>query len=173
MKQETKLETHEFKVPDGDYSVMDTEERFQPNTLPTDYSRVEHETRPTPPKREIKSVGFFELIFFESNFKDKIILTIGLICSLASGCVMPLFSLLFGDVMNKFTKGENDLIPAISNVCLNFVYTAIGMFFAGLIMVWVWTYYGKEIVKKLKEHYFRAIMRQNQTCSMSAIRMNL
>jgi ABC-type multidrug transport system fused ATPase/permease subunit len=111
-----------------------------------------------------RSVSLFKLIFFESTGLDKFIIIVAFIASLGSGCVFPLFALLFGDAIDKFAGARNseEYMQVVSELCLKFVYAAIGLFCAGFLMVWCWTYLGKTTVRKLKESYFMSILKQEQ-----------
>jgi ABC-type multidrug transport system fused ATPase/permease subunit len=111
-----------------------------------------------------KPIGIFKLIYFEASASDKFVILVALIASMGSGCVFPLFAILFGDAINKFaniTSGA-EYMQVVSELCLKFVYAAIGLWCAGFLMVWCWTYLGRITVRKLKENYFMAIIRQEQ-----------
>jgi hypothetical protein len=111
-----------------------------------------------------KAVSIFKLISFEASAWDKFVILVAFIASLGSGCVFPLFSILFGDAIDKFTDVKNgeEYMQVVSELCLKFVYAAIGLWCAGFLMVFCWTYLGRTTVRKLKENYFMAIIRQEQ-----------
>ena len=111
-----------------------------------------------------KGVSVFKLLCFKSTGTDKIIILFAVLGSIAMGASMPLFSILFGNTINDLgpKNAGVSFLDNISSLCLKFLFVAIGMFFAGSLMVWLWTLSGRIIVRRLKEEYFSYIMRQEQ-----------
>ena len=112
-----------------------------------------------------KAVSIFKLLFFESSSKEKLIIIIAILGSMGAGAQMPLFAILFGRTIDDLgpRSAQNDkFMQTISQLCLNFLYVGIAMFISGFIMVWLWTYSGRILVRKLKEEYFKSIMKQEQ-----------
>jgi hypothetical protein len=112
-----------------------------------------------------KSVSFFTLLYSETSCSDRLIMVVGLIGSMGAGCSLPLFAILFGNVINNLGPLNNFVEAFVSNVselCLKFLYVALGVFAAGTLMIGCWTYSGRVIVKKIKSEYFRLIMLQEQ-----------
>jgi ATP-binding cassette subfamily B (MDR/TAP) protein 1 len=113
-----------------------------------------------------KSVGFFKLQYSYTRPKDIPILILATMASFGMGISMPLFAITFGDSINNF--GDSQLISPeiflekIKNMCLQFVYIAIGMWGAGFLMIWLWSYNGRMIAKSIKEDYFKLLMQQEQ-----------
>ncbi len=115
-------------------------------------------------EKQRKSVGLFKILYFKATCKDRLIIFFAFLGSFALGGSMPLFSILFGDTINGLGPSNNgqSFLDNITDLCLKFVYVAIGMFFAGALMVWLWTLSCRIILRKLKEAYFDAIMKQEQ-----------
>ena len=111
-----------------------------------------------------KGVSIFKLLCFKSTGTDIIIIFFATIGAIAMGGSMPLFSILFGNTINDLgpKNAGSSFLDNISSLCLKFLYVAIGMLFAGCLMVWLWTLSGRIIVRRLKEEYFSYIMRQEQ-----------
>ena len=115
-------------------------------------------------EKQRKSVGLFKILYFKATCKDRVIILFAFLGAFALGGSMPLFAILFGNTINGLGPSNTGqgFLDNISDLCLKFVYVAIGMFFAGCFMVWLWTLSSRIILKKLKEEYFAAIMRQEQ-----------
>ncbi len=164
-------------IPNGDketpsYVVDDSQDSFHENQEEEqkirEYQRKLKEElfkeREKKLQNSRKPISIFTLIFFDSTGTDKLIILVAFIASLGSGCVFPIFAILFGDAINKFAGVRNgeEYMKVVSQLCLNFVYAAIGLFCAGFLMVWCWTYLGRTTVRKLKESYFMSIIKQEQ-----------
>lgn len=113
-----------------------------------------------------KSVSFFKLQYAYTRAKDVPLLIIATLASFGMGISMPLFSITFGDSINNF--GDSDVldpdifIEKIRSMCLQFLYIGIGLWVAGFLMIWLWSYNGRMIAKAIKEDYFKLLMRQEQ-----------
>ena len=109
-------------------------------------------------------ISYFRLQYHCAETADYFFLLIGFIGSMGMGCSMPLFSLIFGNTINNFGPATNpyDFIDRINKMVLNFVYCAIGVFFASFLMITFFTINGKRTVWKLKGLYFEVIMKQEQ-----------
>ncbi len=111
------------------------------------------------------AVSFFKLQFFQTNTKQRILIFIAIICSLASGLSMPLFAILMGRTINNLgilMTGRASLLDTITELSKTFVYVGLGIAVASFVMVWLWMYIGQIIVKNIKEDYFKRIMMQEQ-----------
>jgi ABC-type multidrug transport system fused ATPase/permease subunit len=112
-----------------------------------------------------ESMSVLRLIFFGADWNDKIFIMIGIISSIISGYSMPVFAKLFGDAINIIIKYDNNLeerLLEISDICLQFAYTAAFVFTAGVSMISIWIYIGNRTLKKIKVEYFNTIMKQEQ-----------
>ena len=79
---------------------------------------------------------------------------------------MPLFAVIFGGSINSFgSQGSTNpeaFIDDIKGLCLKFLYVGLGMWVAGFLMIWLWTYNGRTIAKRVKKSYFKLLMEQEQ-----------
>jgi hypothetical protein len=140
---------------------MDREERERERKEKTERLRIQEEIR----EKQKKSVSIFTLLYSEATCKEYFIMIIGLLGSMGAGCSLPLFAILFGDTINNLGPRNNGLAnfqATISDLCLKFLYVAIGVFVAGTLMIWLWTYAGRVTTKRIKSEYFRYIMMQEQ-----------
>ena len=63
-------------------------------------------------------------------------MVIGTLFALANGGIMPLFALLWGDILNSFN--QQDLVEDAKNTMLKFIYIGLGAFVSGWIMIACW-----------------------------------
>jgi ATP-binding cassette subfamily B (MDR/TAP) protein 1 len=120
--------------------------------------------KPEEEEETFPKISYFRLQYHCAETADYFFLLIGFIGSMGMGCSMPLFSLIFGNTINNFGPATNpyDFIDRINKMVLNFVYCAIGVFFASFLMITFFTINGKRTVWKLKGLYFDVIMKQEQ-----------
>lgn len=99
---------------------------------------------------------------------------IALVAAVGAGACLPLMVFVFGDLITSFvayttavntgigTDGARSALTAdVRDGCLYLVYIAIAMFFLTYFYMGVWTYNGEKISRRIREQYFRAVMRQN------------
>ncbi|KAL2002600.1 hypothetical protein VTN02DRAFT_6410 [Thermoascus thermophilus] len=98
---------------------------------------------------------------------DWFIVLVSAICAIAGGAALPLFTILFGAMASAFQRIVQDKISydefyhELTKNVLYFVYLGI----AELVTVYICTvgfiYTGEHVSQKIREHYLKAIMRQN------------
>ncbi|KAL1792862.1 hypothetical protein ACET3X_009369 [Alternaria dauci] len=112
------------------------------------------------------TVGYFSL-FRYATAKDKLIMVVALIASIAAGAVMPLMTIVYGNFAGSFTSFSVDAVAAakfqdqINQYTLYFVYLGIGSFVTSYISIIGFSYTGERITRAIRELYLRAIFRQN------------
>ncbi|EGR27069.1 hypothetical protein IMG5_202500 [Ichthyophthirius multifiliis] len=106
-------------------------------------------------------ISFFNL-FRYANKQDKILIIIGCIASAANGILMPLFSIIFGEMTDSFSPNSspNQVVKSAGNQSLNFLYLAIGAFTLSFLIMSCWIISGERQSIQLRKEYFQAIMRQ-------------
>jgi ATP-binding cassette subfamily B (MDR/TAP) protein 1 len=111
-------------------------------------------------------VGYFTLFRYATNV-DLAILAVSAICSIAAGAVLPLMTIIFGQLTGTFQKfflgqGDRDEFNSeLSHFTLYFVYLAIGEWVTVYISTVGFIYTGEHITQKIREQYLDAILRQN------------
>ena len=111
-----------------------------------------------------KSVGVFQLYYTCADTTDKLMMFIGTIGSLGSGISMPLFALLFGNALGAFGD-QNSAITiknAIGNMVFQFLIVGVAMFVSYFLHGLCWTWSGMRMIHKIKEDYFKIILKQEQ-----------
>lgn len=118
----------------------------------------------TPPVK----VTYFRLYRYATT-NDKIIIAISSIAAIVAGAVLPLMTVIFGQLtgsIGNFSSGNSDDLSSFSgtvnHLTLYFVYLAIGEFVTIYIATVGFIYTGEHIAAKIREQYLSAI-RESQT----------
>ncbi|KIV76851.1 hypothetical protein PV11_08706 [Exophiala sideris] len=97
---------------------------------------------------------------------DKVFIVIASIAAIGAGAVMPLMTVIFGNLSGSFSSLvlgtiATDFNSILVKYVLYFIYLAIGEFFLVYISTVLFIYTGEHITSKVREQYLRAILRQN------------
>lgn len=97
---------------------------------------------------------------------DKVLIAIGALGAIGGGAVMPLMTVIFGNLSGSFqglilgNLAEN-FETILNRYVLYFVYLAIGEFVLIYTSTVLFIYTGEHITAKVREEYLKAILRQN------------
>ncbi|KAI8999833.1 P-loop containing nucleoside triphosphate hydrolase protein [Gaertneriomyces semiglobifer] len=120
-----------------------------------------------PDATEGKKISFSTLLTRYSTPTEKSLMVAGIVAASGAGAIMPLMTIIFGDLTNVFGDVEGamaagiDVQATINEKALVFVYLGIAMFFATYIYMATWLYTGENISHRIRESYLRGILRQN------------
>lgn len=109
----------------------------------------------------------YKTLYRYATRNDIIISCISAVCAIAGGAVMPLMTIIFGQLAGTFqgfflgTVSPADFSHDLSHFTLYFVYLAIGEFITIYIATVGFNWTGEHITQKIREHYLAAILRQN------------
>ncbi|MCJ1393049.1 GTPase-activating protein [Xylographa bjoerkii] len=98
---------------------------------------------------------------------DIIIVAISSFCAIIGGAVMPLMTIIFGQLAGTFQGLENGTLNMdsfnsnVDHFTLYFIYLAVGEFVTIYIATVGFIYSGEHISSKIREQYLAAILRQN------------
>ncbi|KAI9095154.1 ABC multidrug transporter Mdr1 [Phlyctochytrium arcticum] len=135
-------------------------------------------SEPTDTKGEKKNrIKYMTLLTRYSTHGERLLMIVGLLAASGAGAVLPLMTIIFGDLTNSFGElGQVNyavLTPAqakayqdgmqntINEKALIFVYLGIAMFFATYIYMATWLFTGENISHRVREGYLQGILRQN------------
>jgi ATP-binding cassette subfamily B (MDR/TAP) protein 1 len=117
----------------------------------------------TPPVK----VTYFRLYRYATT-NDKIIIFISGLSAIIAGAVLPLMTVIFGQLtgsIGNFSSGNSsdlsDFSDTVNHLTLYFVYLAIGEFVTIYIATVGFIYAGEHMAAKIREAYLGAILRQN------------
>ncbi|KAK3990226.1 putative leptomycin B resistance protein [Cladorrhinum sp. PSN332] len=113
-------------------------------------------------------VGMATLYRYSSR-NDIIIIVISSICAIASGAALPLMTVVFGNLQGTFqdyflpgsTVTYDEFTSELGEMCLYFVYLAIGEFVTSYVATVGFIYTGEHISAKIRAHYLESCMKQN------------
>uniref|UniRef100_A0A669R664 Phosphatidylcholine translocator ABCB4 n=1 Tax=Phasianus colchicus TaxID=9054 RepID=A0A669R664_PHACC len=90
---------------------------------------------------------FCILCFRYSDRQDKLLMALGTTMAVLHGASLPLMMIVFGDMTDSFIASENITYPA-------------GVLFAAYIQVSFWTLAAGRQIKRIRQEFFHAVMRQ-------------
>ena len=118
-----------------------------------------------------RSKGYFHLLFRTNPSKfDYLLLTGGILASIAAGVPFPLLSILFGQLVDDLNSTscsgseqaeKSRLQSSVIQKVLYMIYISIGNFVAIYIHASCWSLFGERLVGRLRRHYFRSLLRQD------------
>ncbi|KAL7911423.1 P-loop containing nucleoside triphosphate hydrolase protein [Trichoderma velutinum] len=112
------------------------------------------------------SVNYFTLYRY-ADVWDCLIITISALCAIAAGAILPLLSILFGQLTSAFqrislnTIAYHDFEAQLNKNVLYFVYIGIAEFATVYVSTVGFIYTGEHITQKIRQEYLKAILRQN------------
>ncbi|XP_015946102.1 ABC transporter B family member 19 [Arachis duranensis] len=121
---------------------------------------------PLPPEAEKKkeqSLPFFKLFSFADKY-DYMLMISGTIGAIVHGSSMPVFFLLFGQMVNGFGKNQMDLnkmTQEVSTYALYFVYLGLVVCISSYAEISCWMYSGERQVSTLRKKYLEAVLKQD------------
>nr|CAD1826415.1 unnamed protein product [Ananas comosus var. bracteatus] len=114
-------------------------------------------------KRQEQSLAFYELFSFADKW-DWMLMAAGSIGAVVHGSAMPVFFLLFGDLVNGFGKNQYNLrkmTDEVSKYALYFVYLGLVVCVSSYAEIACWMYTGERQVIALRKRYLEAVLRQD------------
>jgi ATP-binding cassette subfamily B (MDR/TAP) protein 1 len=111
-------------------------------------------------KKETKTVPFTKLFHFSDC--DGYLIVIGAIGAIGVGGALPLFALLFGDLINGINNPNvTEAAQEIEIVSLYFLYVGIGMFCGGFLRVFSLSAAAKRQTHRFRISYVKEMLRQD------------
>ncbi|CAL1357783.1 unnamed protein product [Linum trigynum] len=122
-------------------------------------------TKPLPEaeKRKDQTLPFHKLFCFADKY-DWMLMACGSIGAIIHGSSMPVFFLLFGEMVNGFGKNQSDLptmIHEVSKYALYFVYLGLIVCVSSYAEIGCWMYSGERQVSSLRKKYLEAVLKQD------------
>ncbi|PWZ44751.1 ABC transporter B family member 19 [Zea mays] len=111
-------------------------------------------------KRPEHSVAFHELFVFADPL-DWLLMAAGSAGAVVHGAAMPVFFLLFGELVNGFGKNQHNLRRMTDEYSLYFVYLGLVVCASSYLEIACWMYTGERQVGALRRRYLEAVLRQD------------
>ncbi|KAL5215774.1 hypothetical protein ABZP36_007175 [Zizania latifolia] len=114
-------------------------------------------------KRADQTVAFHELFGFADPL-DWLLMAAGSAGAVVHGAAMPVFFLVFGELINGFGKNQHSLrrmTDEVSKYSLYFVYLGLVVCASSYLEIACWMYTGERQVGALRRRYLEAVLRQD------------
>ncbi|PHU27705.1 ABC transporter B family member 1 [Capsicum chinense] len=124
---------------------------------------TEGKTMPEAEKKKEQSLPFYQLFSFADKF-DYFLMITGSIGAILHGSSMPVFFLLFGEMVNGFGKNQMDLhkmTHEVSKYALYFVYLGLIVCASSYAEIGCWMYTGERQASALRKKYLEAVLKQD------------
>ncbi|KAL8471565.1 hypothetical protein ACS0TY_028991 [Phlomoides rotata] len=118
---------------------------------------------PESEKKKEQSLPFYQLFSFADKY-DVVLMVAGSVGAIIHGSSMPVFFLLFGEMVNGFGKNQMDLqkmTNEVSKYALYFVYLGLVVCFSSYAEIACWMYSGERQVGTLRKKYLEAVLKQD------------
>ncbi|KAJ7970967.1 ABC transporter B family protein [Quillaja saponaria] len=124
---------------------------------------TEAKVLPEAEKKKEQSLPFFQLFSFADKY-DWLLMISGSMGAIVHGASMPVFFLLFGQMVNGFGKNQSDLkkmTDEVSKYALYFVYLGLVVCISSYAEIACWMYTGERQVSTLRKKYLEAVLKQD------------
>lgn len=132
-------------------------------TLPA--SSPKEESAPMLPKiqEDIPKISYLSL-FQDTSKLERFLMVLGVFGALASGCGLPLFSLVFGDLTNSLGPTQNGSNPSIADQAGTqasyFIYIGLGIFVCLGTAMSIYLSLCEKVSCRIRKAYFSALLQQ-------------
>ncbi|XP_043704920.1 ABC transporter B family member 19-like [Telopea speciosissima] len=118
---------------------------------------------PEAEKKKDQSLPFYQLFSFADKY-DCCLMIAGSLGAVVHGSAMPVFFLLFGDLVNGFGKNQSnfkEMTAEVSKYALYFVYLGLIVCLSSYAEIACWMYTGERQVSTLRKKYLEAVLKQD------------
>ncbi|XP_017777603.1 PREDICTED: multidrug resistance protein 1B [Nicrophorus vespilloides] len=107
----------------------------------------------------MKKVTWMEILNLNSTEWPQI--TIGVIASVLMGCAMPIFAVLFGDIIGILSEEDEDYVESETNLyCIYFVIAGIVAGLATFFQIYTFGIAGEKLVMRVRSDMFKTVLHQ-------------
>ncbi|KAG2384018.1 ABC transporter B family member 19 [Vigna angularis] len=124
---------------------------------------AEPKALPEAEKKKEQTLPFYKLFSFADKC-DWMLMVSGSLGAIVHGSSMPVFFLLFGEMVNGFGKNQMDLkkmTEEVSKYALYFVYLGLVVCISSYAEIACWMYTGERQVSTLRKKYLEAVLKQD------------
>ncbi|XP_057835072.2 ABC transporter B family member 19 [Cryptomeria japonica] len=114
-------------------------------------------------KKTEHSLPFFKLFTFVDKY-DWFLMSLGSVGAIIHGSAMPVFFLLFGELINGFGKNQDNpakMADLVSKNALNFIYLGLVVLVSSWAEIACWMHTGERQVGKWRKKYLEAVLKQD------------
>ncbi|KAK3037392.1 hypothetical protein RJ639_030154 [Escallonia herrerae] len=108
-----------------------------------------------------EKVPIYKLFAFADRL-DVVLMIVGTLGAIGNGLTQPIMTVIFGQLINSFgTSNDSEVVDEISEVCIKYVYLAIGAGIASLLQMSCWMVTGERQATRIRGLYLKTILRQD------------
>ncbi|KAK3020914.1 hypothetical protein RJ639_045897 [Escallonia herrerae] len=108
-----------------------------------------------------EKVPIYKLFAFADRL-DAVLMIVGTLGAIGNGLTQPIMTVIFGQLINSFgTSNDSEVVHEISEVCIKYVYLAIGAGIASLLQMSCWMVTGERQATRIRGLYLKTILRQD------------
>eukprot|EP01033_Poteriospumella_lacustris_P004228 gene4231-3014_t len=117
------------------------------------------------------------LIFINAEPYDYLLMFMGTFGGIVTGASIPIFNVLFGQILDELNGDPDAFDKGISQLCINFVIVAAANLLSGFCQVYCWSATGERQTQKFRERYVNSVLSQEigwfDTCGASELSTKL
>jgi len=99
-------------------------------------------------------------IFSFASGTDYLYVGFGTMGAIGVGCAMPIFNIVFGQMLDNLNQGPGQLQQSVNQVAMIFAIMAGCAFIVGILQVYCWSTFGERQTQKMREAYVKSILSQ-------------
>uniref|UniRef100_A0A7S0USK3 ATP-binding cassette transporter n=1 Tax=Polytomella parva TaxID=51329 RepID=A0A7S0USK3_9CHLO len=107
----------------------------------------------------VEPLKYFEL-FSDASHLEKLLIIVGVICALAAGALLPVYSIFFGDFTNAFGHPTIHLMDIVNELSLKFLYLGIGAGISAYASTYISTWTAARQASRLNYKFLSATLSQ-------------
>ena len=108
-----------------------------------------------------KDVVPYSRLFLFATPADKAMVAVGVVAACLSGVIFPLFTLVFGKLLNTLGGSQAGFAETVKEYALYFLLIAIGAAITGCIETWLPMVAAENQMREVRSRYVRALLRQD------------
>lgn len=85
---------------------------------------------------------------------------LGTFGAIITGVSIPLFNVLFGEIIDSLNDDPNGFTDEINKLCIAFLVIAMANLFTGFFQVYCWSATGERQTQRFRERYVNALLSQ-------------
>lgn len=158
VKQQTNITEDDLEVEEFVHKDLERQQSVVHSPLKTALSVDNTEKDEEKKKKEAANAGFIRILKF--NAEEWLSIAVGGFASLLNGGVMPVFAVLFAEIIGVFAKEPKEQEDGIRFYSLLFMGLGIISFFTNFTASFLFGRAGEYLTLRLRSHSFKALLRQ-------------
>src|SRR3990167_1905466 len=116
---------------------------------------------PTQVAKKFNVIGYWQLFKYCSGW-EKVLIWISIFTAIAQGAMMPISTLMFGEMSNSFntSNSEQSRSEESSKIALKLLLVRLGSLVSAFLSCWIWGFIGNRLTVRVKKMYFQSLLDQ-------------